>query len=69
MYRTVLFLTLGCLAVVLCGCEAEPPGQKELGRIVFSESDVPGADRPYALPEYLRKAPPAPEPEGRKPGD
>ncbi|MGH7139326.1 MAG: hypothetical protein ACREHD_26575 [Pirellulales bacterium] len=56
----------GCL---LGGCESQPPSPQELGRIVYREADVPGADKPYALPEYLRKAPPAPEPEGRKPGD
>jgi hypothetical protein len=63
---SVVLVLSGC---VLCGCEAEPPSREELGRIVYSESDVPGADKPYALPEYLRKAPPAPEPEGRKPGE
>lgn len=63
-------LTIACLGLcILSGCEPAPPSREELGILVFDEAKVPGADKPYTLPEYLRKAPPAPEPEGRKPRD
>lgn len=46
------FLTVAC---VLCGCDAQRPAPQELGRIVFKESEVPGADQTYELPEHLQK--------------
>lgn len=63
---SIFLLLSGCL---LSGCEPMPPSREELGRIEFDESKVPGFDTPYSMPEYLRKAPPAEEKEGRKPGD
>lgn len=61
MHRILVFLCVPFFS----GCEAEPPSREELGRIVFSASDVPGADKPYSLPEYLREA--APESDSLKP--
>jgi hypothetical protein len=68
MHRTLPLLLMFFLPL-LSGCEAEPPSRQELGRIVFNPAEVPGADKPYTLPEYLRNAPPAPEPPKRAPGD
>lgn len=39
--------------LIISGCEPTPPGRQELGKIVFNESEVPGADKPYVVPEYL----------------
>lgn len=39
--------------LLISGCEPAPPSRQELGRIVFNESDVPGADKPYVVPGYL----------------
>jgi hypothetical protein len=47
---TVLFGALSTIS----GCDPPPPKVQEMGKIVFRESDVPGNDRPYALPEHLR---------------
>jgi hypothetical protein len=47
-------LLLVC-AGLSCGCEPQKPSEQELGRIVFSESEVPGADRSYELPKPLQK--------------
>jgi hypothetical protein len=63
-------LKISCVGLcLLCGCEGKPPSREELGTLVFDEAKVPGADKPYTLPEYLQKALPAPEPERRKPGE
>jgi hypothetical protein len=59
MRRTTRLLYLFSLLAPAClisGCEPPPPSREELGRIVFSESEVPGADDTYQLPEHLRKA-------------
>ena len=48
----LLLLAGACL---LGGCDAKRPTPQELGRIVFKESEVPGADQPYELPEHLQK--------------
>lgn len=68
MHRTITLLFFICLPL-FCGCGAEPPSLEELGRIVFSASEVPGADEPYSLPEYLREAPAESDPLKRAPGD
>jgi hypothetical protein len=48
-----------CTAVLISnGCEPAPPSRQELGRIVFNESEVPGTDKPYIVPEYLRELAP-----------
>ena len=65
-FLSASFIVTACL---LSGCEPAPPSREELGRIEFNPSKVPGADKPYTLPQYLRDAPPAEEKEGRKPGE
>ena len=69
--RLRLFSSIALIftACPLSGCDPAPPSREELGRIEFNPSKVPGADKPYTLPQYLRDAPPAEEKEGRKPGD
>ena len=64
LYLLFLFAT-ACLTT---GCGPSPPSRQELGRIVFIESEVPGADEPYELPERIRNAKPAEE-RRRMPGD
>lgn len=68
MYRVPAILCFICLPL-LSGCEAEPPSREELGRIVFSPSEVPGADKPYTLPDYLREDDSQSDPSRRAPGD
>lgn len=60
MPRTARLLFLFCLPI-LSGCGAEPPRREELGRIVFSAAEVPGAEEAYSLPEYLRETAPKPD--------
>jgi hypothetical protein len=40
---------------LISGCGPVPPSSEELGQVVFKESEVPGADRPYVLPKYLQE--------------
>jgi hypothetical protein len=57
MTRAARFLSLFFVlaaASLITGCDPSPPSREELGRIVFSESEVPGADETYTLPERLR---------------
>lgn len=42
-------------ACLTAGCDAPPPKPNDLGRIVYSPAEVPGADAPYSMPEYLRE--------------
>jgi hypothetical protein len=72
MPRTTKLLQLFSLSAAACliaGCEPSPPSPQELGRIVFKESEVPGADETYELPERIRNAEPAAEPPRRMPGE
>lgn len=41
---------LGCLGLLLPGC-GPAVSPNELGNVVFTVPDVPGADQPFALPE------------------
>jgi hypothetical protein len=50
LLRHVSLFGIACL---ISGCDPAPPSRQELGRIVFNEADVPGADKPYVVPEYL----------------
>lgn len=52
------YLCLLSAVFITSGCEPAPPSPQELGRIVFNESEVPGADKPYVLPEYLLESAP-----------
>ena len=58
--RPVLLLivaaVLTCSAVAGCGGSAVP--KKELGEIVTTLPQVPGADEPYPLPERNLRPPP-----------
>jgi hypothetical protein len=57
MKRTISPLNLFVILVTTClttGCEPAAPSKEELGRIVFSESEVPGANDIYIVPERLR---------------
>ncbi|HWB09042.1 MAG TPA: hypothetical protein VG826_07455 [Pirellulales bacterium] len=57
MKRVINLLSLfGILAAtcLITGCEPSPPSREELGRIVFSQSEVPGNSNTYVLPEHLR---------------
>jgi hypothetical protein len=61
--------SLFATACLIAGCEPPPPSPQELGRIVFNESEVPGANETYELPERIRNAQPAEEPPRRMPGE
>lgn len=68
------FQLAGCgvllgLGGLIAGCDPPPPEPQELGRLVFRESEVPGADKPYVLPEYLRNLQPEETPDGPRPGE
>lgn len=72
MARTMKFFSgsvlLGC-ACLAGGCDPPPPNLQELGRIAFAESEVPGADQGYTMPERLRENTPDEAEEGPPPAE
>ena len=44
-------LCLAALCVPLAGCESEVSSREELGEVIFRVPNVPGADKPYPMPE------------------
>lgn len=53
--KTLISVTLLSAACLTAGCEPPPPTPKDLGRVVFNPAEVPGAETPYAMPDYLRE--------------
>ncbi len=49
MYRTTMLAAVYLVSVT--GCAPSPPKPEQLGRVVYSPSQVPGLDEPYKLPE------------------
>jgi len=49
-----LFFVLAA-ASLIAGCDPPPPSSEELGRIVFSESEVPGANEAYTVPKRIEE--------------
>ncbi len=56
MRTTALCFVLACLGAILPGC-GPAVSQQELGNVVFTVPDVPGAETPYSIPDV----PPPPE--------
>ncbi|HEV3340214.1 MAG TPA: hypothetical protein VG125_07645 [Pirellulales bacterium] len=64
-----LFFVLAATCLIT-GCEPSPPSKEELGRVVFKESEVPGAEETYTVPERLRSLKTdETEQKGRRPGE
>lgn len=50
MRTFALWVVLGCLAIIVPGC-GPAVSEDELGKMVFTVPDVPGADTPYPIPD------------------
>ena len=42
---------LAALCVSMAGCESDVSRDEDLGEVVFNVPHVPGADKPYKMPE------------------
>ncbi len=64
MRSYLTFLSLSAfisLVPLLSGCEPAPPPREDLGNVVSGLPKVPGADKPYEMPEIDKpeKKPPS----------
>ena len=65
----VLFLAalFGSVALATAGCGGPRLTEEDLGEVIDHLPEVPGAEKPYKLPEFEAVPPTDPGPEPKKP--